>query len=169
MYKQVRSCNILWGLTIIQYNLNHHFWRSAKDSGGVLWKTLCPRFAHASSTLPRSTGAEISRFASLCGGLPSPEAAGSNPLGVWAAQLLRFRDFLRPPLNQPVVGGTYGYFIVGKGLPWITISYHREFRSCECGGYRMMKSYFDVKSDQGEVIQSQFWTMDVEIPKMKCS
>lgn len=29
----------------------------------------------------RSTGAEINRFASLCGGLPSPEAAGSNPLG----------------------------------------------------------------------------------------
>jgi|Cyp1metagenome_2_1107374.scaffolds.fasta_scaffold04165_2 hypothetical protein len=33
----------------------------------------------------------------------------------------------------------------------------------------MMKSYFDVKSYQGEVIHSQFWTMDVEIPKMKCS
>ena len=29
----------------------------------------------------RSSGSEILRFASLCGGLPSPEAAGSNPLG----------------------------------------------------------------------------------------
>ncbi|CAK9066981.1 unnamed protein product [Durusdinium trenchii] len=29
----------------------------------------------------RSTGSEILRFASLCGGLPSPEAAGSNPIG----------------------------------------------------------------------------------------
>jgi len=29
----------------------------------------------------RNTGCEILRFASLCGGLPSPEAAGSNPIG----------------------------------------------------------------------------------------
>ncbi|CAE7789442.1 lys9, partial [Symbiodinium microadriaticum] len=29
----------------------------------------------------RSVGSEIIRFASLCGGLPAPEVAGTNPIG----------------------------------------------------------------------------------------